>query len=65
MGMIVAIIRGFEPDVCLRLAEAYVKGGIWMVEVYGGGSDGYGNGGAYHGQLKHEEVVERQKKSKK
>lgn len=33
MGMIVAIIRGFEPDVCLRLAEAYVKGGIGMVEV--------------------------------
>lgn len=33
MGMIVAIIRGFEPDICLRLAEAYVKGGIEMVEV--------------------------------
>lgn len=31
--MIVAIIRGFEPDVCLRLAEAYFKGGINMVEV--------------------------------
>lgn len=31
--MIVAIIRGFEPDVCLRLSEAYVKGGIGMVEV--------------------------------
>ncbi len=31
--MIVAIIRGFEPDVCLRLAEAYAKGGINMVEV--------------------------------
>ena len=31
--MIVAIIRGFEPNVCLRLAEAYVKGGIEMVEV--------------------------------
>lgn len=31
--MIVAIIRGFEPDVCLRLAEAYYKGGINMVEV--------------------------------
>ncbi|MBQ7268991.1 MAG: bifunctional 4-hydroxy-2-oxoglutarate aldolase/2-dehydro-3-deoxy-phosphogluconate aldolase [Bacteroidales bacterium] len=31
--MIVAIIRGFEPDVCLRLAEAYRKGGIDMVEV--------------------------------
>ena len=31
--MIVAIIRGFEPDVCLRLAEAYFKGGINKVEV--------------------------------
>lgn len=31
--MIIAIIRGFEPDVCLRLAEAYGKGGINMVEV--------------------------------
>lgn len=31
--MIVAIIRGFEPEVCLRLAEAYYKGGIDMVEV--------------------------------
>lgn len=31
--MIVAIIRGYEPDVCLRLAEAYFKGGINMVEV--------------------------------
>ena len=31
--MIIAIIRGFEPDVCLRLAEAYAKGGINMVEV--------------------------------
>lgn len=31
--MIIAIIRGFEPDVCLRLAEAYEKGGINMVEV--------------------------------
>ena len=31
--MIVAIIRGFEPDICLRLAEAYYKGGIDMVEV--------------------------------
>lgn len=31
--MIIAIIRGFEPDVCLRLSEAYVKGGIDMVEV--------------------------------
>ena len=32
-NMIVAIIRGFEPDTCLRLTEAYVKGGINMVEV--------------------------------
>ena len=31
--MIIAIIRGFEPDVCLRLAEAYANGGINMVEV--------------------------------
>lgn len=31
--MIVAIIRGFEPDVCLKLAEAYHKGGIDLVEV--------------------------------
>ena len=31
--MIVAIIRGFEPEVCLRLAEAYEKGGSNMVEV--------------------------------
>jgi len=31
--MIIAIIRGFEPDICLRLAEAYAKGGINMVEV--------------------------------
>jgi len=31
--MIIAIIRGFEPDICLRLAEAYEKGGINMVEV--------------------------------
>ena len=30
---IVAIIRGFSPDVCLRLAEAYVEGGIGLVEV--------------------------------
>jgi len=32
-NMIIAIIRGFEPDICLRLAEAYAKGGINMVEV--------------------------------
>ena len=31
--MIIASIRGFEPDVCLRLSEAYAKGGIDMVEV--------------------------------
>lgn len=31
--MIVSIIRGFEPDICLKLSEAYVKGGIDMVEV--------------------------------
>ena len=31
--MIVAIIRGFEPDTCLKLTEADVKGGIDMVEV--------------------------------
>ena len=30
---IVAIIRGFAPDVCMRLAEAYLKGGIRLVEV--------------------------------
>lgn len=32
-GRIVAIIRGFAPDVCLKLAEAYADGGIGMVEV--------------------------------
>lgn len=31
--MIIAIIRGFESGICLRLAEAYVKGGINMIEV--------------------------------
>jgi 2-dehydro-3-deoxyphosphogluconate aldolase/(4S)-4-hydroxy-2-oxoglutarate aldolase len=31
--MIVAIIRGFGPETCLRLAEAYASGGINMVEV--------------------------------
>ena len=31
--MIVSIIRGFSPDICLKLTEAYVKGGIDMVEV--------------------------------
>lgn len=30
---VVAIIRGFEPEVCVRLAEAYVRGGIRLVEV--------------------------------
>ncbi len=30
---IVAIIRGFSPDTCLHLAEAYAKGGIRLVEV--------------------------------
>ncbi len=32
-GRIIAIIRGFAPDVCLRLAEAYAKGGMRLVEV--------------------------------
>ena len=32
-GRIIAIVRGFAPDVCLRLAEAYAKGGIRLVEV--------------------------------
>ena len=30
---IIAIIRGFAPDECLRLAEAYREGGIRLVEV--------------------------------
>ena len=30
---IIAIIRGFGVDTCLRLAEAYAKGGIRLVEV--------------------------------
>jgi len=30
---IVAIIRGFAPEICLRLAEAYANGGIGLVEV--------------------------------
>lgn len=30
---IVAIIRGFDPETCLHLAEAYAKGGIRLVEV--------------------------------
>ena len=32
-GRIIAIIRGFAPDVCLNLAESYFKGGIRLVEV--------------------------------
>ena len=32
-GRVVAIIRGFAPDVCLKLAEAYAEGGIRLVEV--------------------------------
>ena len=32
-GRIVAIVRGFAPETCLRLAEAYAKGGIGLVEV--------------------------------
>jgi len=30
---IIAIIRGFKPDICLKLADAYARGGIRMVEV--------------------------------
>lgn len=30
---IIAIIRGFAPEVCLNLAEAFAKGGIGLVEV--------------------------------
>ena len=30
---IIAIIRGFAPEICLKLAEAYAKGGIRLVEV--------------------------------
>lgn len=30
---IVAIIRGFAPETCLKLAEAYANGGIGLVEV--------------------------------
>ena len=32
-GRIIAIIRGFAPEICLKLAEAYAKGGIRLVEV--------------------------------
>ena len=30
---VIAIIRGMEPDVCVRLAQAYRSGGIRLVEV--------------------------------
>jgi len=30
---IVAIIRGMDPEICVRLADAYVRGGIRLVEV--------------------------------
>ena len=30
---IVAIIRGMDPEICVRLAEAYAEGGIRLVEV--------------------------------
>ena len=30
---IIAIVRGFPPEACLKLAEAYLKGGIKLVEV--------------------------------
>lgn len=30
---IIAIIRGFAPEICLKLAESYFKGGIRFVEV--------------------------------
>ena len=30
---IIAIIRGYAPDVCLHLAEAYARGGLGLVEV--------------------------------
>ena len=30
---ILAIVRGFAPETCLRLAEAYAAGGIGLVEV--------------------------------
>ncbi len=32
-GRIIAIIRGFKPEECLKLAEAYREGGIRLVEV--------------------------------
>jgi len=30
---VIAIMRGFAPETCLKLAEAYAKGGIVLVEV--------------------------------
>ena len=30
---VVAIVRGFAPDICLRLADSYRQGGIRLVEV--------------------------------
>ena len=30
---LVAIIRGMDPEICVKLAEAYVEGGIRLVEV--------------------------------
>ena len=30
---VVAIIRGMEPETCVKLAEAYRTGGIRLVEV--------------------------------
>ena len=30
---LIAIVRGFKPEICLKLAEAYLKGGIKLVEV--------------------------------
>lgn len=30
---VVAIIRGYGPEICLKLSEAYLKGGIGLVEV--------------------------------
>lgn len=30
---IIAIIRGMEPDICVKLAEAFYAGGINMIEV--------------------------------
>lgn len=30
---VVAIVRGFDADVCLRLAEVYVQNGIRLVEI--------------------------------